>query len=154
MSYWGIAHSVISSNVYNAWLLDLIRPEVVKVLRKNKNCIRINRSSTPQILTIRRIIERERAKYLKSTLLFVDISKSFDFIHSRKIDQMLLIYDFLRWWHRLLLNCHWSLNRRYIRTKRILICPNYVRWTSVDLIEENDFFILCGKILKLVNSFL
>ena len=38
-------------------LLNRIRPEVDKILRKNQNDFRTNRSTTGQILTVRRIIE-------------------------------------------------------------------------------------------------
>ena len=53
---------------------------------------RRNRSTASQILTIRRILEGVRAKNLQVTLLFVDFTKAFDFIHRGKMEQILLAY--------------------------------------------------------------
>ena len=41
---------------------------------------------------IHQIIEGVRAKNLQTTLLFVDFSKAFDFIHRGKMEQILLAY--------------------------------------------------------------
>ena len=54
--------------------------------------IRKNRSTTSQILTIRRILEGVRAKNILATLLFVDFTKAFDSIHRGKMEQILLAY--------------------------------------------------------------
>ena len=51
-----------------------------------------NRSTTSQILTIRRILEGVRAKNLQATLIFVDFTKAFDSIHRGKMEQILLAY--------------------------------------------------------------
>ena len=51
-----------------------------------------NRSTTSQILTIRRILEGVRAKNLQATLLFVDFTKAFDSIHRGEMEQILLAY--------------------------------------------------------------
>ena len=53
---------------------------------------RRNRSTTSQILTIRRILEGVRAKNLQATLIFVDFTKAFDSIHRGKMEQILLAY--------------------------------------------------------------
>ena len=53
---------------------------------------RRNRSTTSQILTIRRIHEGVRAKNLQATLIFVDFTKAFDSIHRGKMEQILLAY--------------------------------------------------------------
>ena len=60
--------------------------------RKNQNGFRRNRSTTSQILTIRRILEGVRAKNLQVTLLFVDFTKAFDSIHRGKMEQILQAY--------------------------------------------------------------
>ena len=52
----------------------------------------MNRSTTSQILTIRRIIEGVQAKNLPATLLFVDFTKAFDSIHRGKMEQILIAY--------------------------------------------------------------
>ena len=44
-------------------------------------------------MTINRILEGVRAKNLEATILFVDFSKAFDFIHRKKMEQILLAYD-------------------------------------------------------------
>ena len=48
---------------------------------------------TPQILTIRRILEGVRAKNLQVTIPFVDFTKAFDSIHRGKMEQILLSYS-------------------------------------------------------------
>ena len=92
-NYRGITLTVITAKFYNALLLNHIRPEVKKVLRKNQNGFRRNRSTTSLIVTIRRIIEQVRAKNFVATILFVDFFKAFDSIHRGKIEQILLEYD-------------------------------------------------------------
>ena len=81
----------IATKIYNALLRNRIEPQI-DILRKNQNSIRRNRSTTSQILTIRRILEGVRAKNLQATLLFVDFTKAFDSIHKGKMEQILLAY--------------------------------------------------------------
>ena len=50
------------------------------------------RSTTLQILTISRILEGVRTKNVQVTLLFVDFTKAFDFLHRGKMEQILLAY--------------------------------------------------------------
>ena len=69
-----------------------IEPKIDNVLRKNQNGFRRNRSTTTQILNIRRILEGVRAKNLQVTLLFVDFTKAFDSIHIGKMEQILQAY--------------------------------------------------------------
>ena len=78
--------------IYNALLRNRIKPKIDNILRKNQNGFRRNRSTTSQILTIRRILEGVRAKKLQATSLFVDFTKAFDSIHRGKIEQILLAY--------------------------------------------------------------
>ena len=73
-------------------LLNRIRPEVDKILRKNQNGFRTNRSTTGQILTVRRIIEGANEKNLTATLLFIDFSKTFDSIHRGNMAEILKAY--------------------------------------------------------------
>ena len=56
-------------------LLNRIQPEVEKVLRRNQNGFRKNRSTVGQILTVRRIIEGVKANNLEAVILFVDSLK-------------------------------------------------------------------------------
>ena len=43
-------------------------------------------------MTIRRILDGARAKYIQATLLFVDFTKAFDSIHRGKMEQNILAY--------------------------------------------------------------
>ena len=76
-NYRGITLTAISAKIYNLLLLNRIRPEVDSILRKNQNGFRSNRSTSGQILTIRRILEGVHAKTLPATLLFIDFSKAY-----------------------------------------------------------------------------
>ena len=91
-NYRGITLTSIAAKVYNALLRNCIEHKIDNILRKNQNGIRRNRSTTSQILTIRRILEGVRAKNLQATLLFVDFTKAFDSIHRVKMEQILLAY--------------------------------------------------------------
>ena len=91
-NYRGITLTAISAKIYNLLLLNRIRPEVDPILRKNQNGFRSNRSTSGQILTIRRILEGVHAKNLPATLLFIDFSKAFDSIHRGRMNDILLAY--------------------------------------------------------------
>ena len=91
-NYRGITLTSIAAKIYNAMLLNRIRPQIDPILRKNQNGFRTNRSTTGQILTIRRIIEGVKEKNLPAVLLFIDFSKAFDSIHRKKMEEILLAY--------------------------------------------------------------
>ena len=91
-NYRGITLTSIAAKIYKALLRNCMEPKIDNILRKNQNGFRRNRLTTSQILTIRRILEGVRAKNLKVTLLFVDITKAFDSIHRGKMEQILLAY--------------------------------------------------------------
>ena len=63
-NYRGIMLTAISAKIYNLLLLNRIRREVDPILRKNQNGFLSNRSTSGQILTIRRILEGVHAKNL------------------------------------------------------------------------------------------
>ena len=86
----------IVGKVYNALLLNHVKPEIEKILRKNQNGFWRNQSTTLQILMNHRIIEGVWAKNLKATLLFMDFSKAFDSIHRGKMEQIFLAYGLLQ----------------------------------------------------------
>ena len=92
VGYRGITLTSIAAKIYNALLRNRIEPKIDNILRKNQNGFRRNRSTTSQILTIRRILEGVRAKNLQATLIFVDFTKAFDSIHRGKMEQILLAY--------------------------------------------------------------
>ena len=91
-NYRGITLTSIAAKIYNVRLRNRIEPKIDNILWKNQNGFRRNRSTTSQILTIRRILEGVRAKNLQATLLFVDFTKAFDSIHRGKMEQILLAY--------------------------------------------------------------
>ena len=85
-NYRGITLTSIAAKIYNALLRNRIEPKIDNILRKNQNGFRRNRSTTSQILTIRRILEGVRAKNLRATLIFVDFTKALDSIHRGKME--------------------------------------------------------------------
>ena len=91
-NYRGITLTSIAAKIYNALLRNRIVPQIDKILNKNQNGFRRNRSMTSQMLTIRRIRKGVRAKNLQATLLFVDFTKAFDSIHRGKMEHILLAY--------------------------------------------------------------
>ena len=91
-NYRGITLTAIAAKIYNLLLLNRIQPELEKILRRNQNGFRKNRSTVGQILTVRRIIEGVKSKNLTATLLFVDFSKAFDSIHRGQMQKILLAY--------------------------------------------------------------
>ena len=91
-NYRGITLTSIAAKIYNALRRNRIEPKIVNILRKNQNGFRKNRSTTAQILTIRRILEGIRAKNLQATILFVNFTKAFDSIHRGKMEQILQAY--------------------------------------------------------------
>ena len=89
-NFRGIALTDITAKVYNALLLNLIRPEVEKTLEKNWNGFQRNRFT---ISRIHRIIEKVRAKNLEAILPFADFSLAFNSIHRGQMEQILLAYN-------------------------------------------------------------
>ena len=165
-NYRGITLTAIAAKVYNALLLNRIRPEVEKILRKNQNGFRRNRSTTSQILTVRRIVEGVRAKNLEATLLFVDFSKAFDSIHRGKMEQILLAYGLPKETVAAVMMLYKD-TRALVRSPDgdtdyfdivagvlqgdtlapflFIICLDYVLRTSLDLIKEKGFTLKKGK---------
>ena len=158
--YRGITLTSIAAKIYNALLRNRIEPKIDNILRKNQNGFRRNRSTTSQILTIRRILEGVRAKNLQATLIFVDFTKAFDSIHRGKMEQILLAYGIPK-------ETVAAITILYGNTKvkvrspdgdteyfdivagvlqgdtlalyLFIICLDYVLRTSIDKIKENGF---------------
>ena len=159
-NYRGITLTSIAAKIYNALLRNRIEPKIDNILRKNQNGFRRNRSTTSQILTIRRILEGVRAKNLQATLIFVDFTKAFDSIHRGKMEQILLAYGIPK-------ETVAAITILYRNTKvkvrspdgdteyfdivagvlqgdtlapyLFIICLDYVLRTSIDKIKENGF---------------
>ena len=75
-NYRGIKLTFIAAKIYNALLRNRIERKIDNILKKNQNGFRRNRSTTSQILTIRRILEGVRAKRLQAAILFVNFTKA------------------------------------------------------------------------------
>ena len=91
-NYRCITLAFIAAKMYNTQLRNRIEPKIDNIVRKIQNRFRRNRSTTTQILTIRRILKDVRVKNLQVTILFVDFTKAFDSIHRGKMEQILLAY--------------------------------------------------------------
>ena len=158
-NYRGIILTSIMAKIYNALLLNRIEPETEKILWKNQNVIRRNRSKTSQILSISRILERVRAKNLEATLLFVDFSKAFDSI-DWEMKQMLQPYGLpketvtaiMMLYKNTKVKVHSPngvtdffdivagiLQGDTLALYLFIICLDYVLRTPIDLIKENGF---------------
>ena len=92
--FWWYLWSLSQSKAVFCYLLSYnrIEPKIEKILWKNWNGFWRNRSMTSPILTICQILEGVCAKNLEATLLFVNFSMLFDFIHRGKMGQILLAY--------------------------------------------------------------
>ena len=159
-NYRGITLTSIAAKIYNALLRNRIEPKIDNILRKNQNGFRRNRSTTSQILTIRKILGGVRTKNLQATLIFVDFTKAFDSIHRGKMEQILLVYGIPK-------ETVAAIKILYRNTKvkvrspdgdteyfdivagvlqgdtlapyLFIICLDYVLRTSIDKIRENGF---------------
>ena len=137
-----------------------IEPKIDYILRKNQNGFRRNRSTTSQILTIRRILEGVRAKNLQATLIFVDFTKAFDSIHRGEMEQILLAYGIPKEKVAAITILYRStkvkvrspdgdteyfdivagvLQGDTLAPYLFIICLDYVLRTSIDKIRENGF---------------
>ena len=130
-NYWGITLTFMAAKIYNALLRNRIEPKIDKILRKNQNGFRRNRSTTSQILTIRKILEGVRAKNLQATILFVDFTKAFDSIHRGTMEQILFAY---------------GLPKETVAAIMILYRNTKVKVCSPD--RETDFFDIVSGVLQ------
>ena len=159
-NYRGITLTSIAAKIYNVLLRNRIEPKIDNILRKNQNGFRRNRSTTSQILTIRRIFEGVRAKNLQATILFIDFTKAFDSIHRGKMEQILLAYGVPKETVAAITILYRNtkvkerspdgdieyfdivagvLQRDTLAPYLFIICLDYVLRTSIDKIKENGF---------------
>ena len=159
-NYRSITLTSIVAKIYNAQRRNRIEPKIDNILRKNQNGFRKNRSTTSQILTIRRIIEGIRAKNLLVTLLFVDFTKAFDSIHRGKMEQIFLAYGIPKETVAAIMILFWNtkvkvrspdedteyfdtvagvLQGDTLASYLFIICLEYVLRTSIDKIKEKGF---------------
>ena len=91
-NYRGISLSSIVAKTYNRMILNRIRPELDKRLRINQNGFRTGRTTTSQILALRRIIEGVKEYNIPAVITFIDFCKAFDTIHRGKMLRILKAY--------------------------------------------------------------
>ena len=91
-NYRGISLTSLVSKTYNFMTLNRIRPHLDCHLRKNQNGFRSVRTTTSQILALRRLIEGVKDKNLEAILIFIDFKKAFDTIHRGKMLAILKYY--------------------------------------------------------------
>ena len=157
-SLW-ILSTLSSFIIYNALLRNRIEPKIDNILKKNQNGFRKNRSTTSQILTIRRILEGVRTKTLQVTILFVDFTKAFDTIHRGKMEQILLAYGLPKETIAAITIHYKTPKWKYVHRMEteyfdivagvlqvdtlapylFIICLDYVLRTSIDKTKENGF---------------
>ena len=159
-NYRGITLTSIAAKFFNALLRNHIEPKIDNILRKNQKGFRRKRSTTSQILTIRRILEGVRAKNLQATLLFVDFTKAFDSIHRGKMEQILLAYGLPKETVAAIMILYRNTKEKVrspdgdteyfdivagvlqgdtLAPYLVIICLDYVLRTSIDKIRENGF---------------
>ena len=94
-NYRGISLSQTAAKIYNRRLLNRIRPEVEKILRSNQNGFRPLRSTSSQILALRRLIEEIRNHQKEAAIIFIDFRKTFDSIDRPTMFKILHAYGIL-----------------------------------------------------------
>ena len=92
-NYRGISLTQVAAKVYNRLILNRIRPEIDKILRFNQNGFRPSRSTSSQIMALRRIIEEMKNHNLEAVITFIDFRKAFDSINRSKMFKILLAYS-------------------------------------------------------------
>ena len=164
-NYRGVTLSTLAAKVYNVLLLNFIQPEVEKMFKKNQNGFWRNQSTILQIQTISRIIEGVHAKSWDNVIVrrfFLGI-----WFHTKRKDEANIIniwsppqrncYSYVMIYKNLKAVVHLPngdieffdimvrLTKRYINTISVLIYPDYVLWTSIDLIKRKRFYIKKNK---------
>ena len=91
-NYRGIALTSLVSKLINRMILNRIRPEIDPLLRGNQSGFRPGRSTTSQVLALRRIMEGVRWKNLPAVMVFVDFCKAFDSISHKCMFEILKAY--------------------------------------------------------------
>ena len=91
-NYRGISLAPVAAKIFNKLLLNRIYPHVDPLLRPNQNGFRRGRSTLPQILALRRIIEECKIGKESAAIVFVDFSKAFDSINREALFHILSLY--------------------------------------------------------------
>ena len=91
-NYRGISLTTLVAKTYNRMIINIIRPHLDCHLRKNQNGFRNGRTTTIQILVLRRLIEGVKDMNLEAILIFIDFKKAFDTILRGKMLAILKAY--------------------------------------------------------------
>ena len=74
-NYRGISLTCILAKMFNRMMLNRLRPAIDPLLRNNQNGFREGRSTTSQILALRRLIEEVKLNNLSAVITFIDLKK-------------------------------------------------------------------------------
>ena len=91
-NYRGISLAPVAAKLYNRLILNRIRPALEPYMRPNQNGFRPKRTTTAQVLALRRIIEEVRKNSLPSVMVFIDFKKAFDTINRQQMIKILAAY--------------------------------------------------------------
>jgi exonuclease III len=91
-NYRGISLTPVAAKIYNKLLMNRIYPFIDPLLRHNQNGFRRGRSTLPQILSIRRLLEECQIGNRTAAMVFVDFSKAFDSINREAMFHILHLY--------------------------------------------------------------
>ena len=151
-NYRAITLTSIATKTYNVLLRNSIEPKIENIIRKNQNGSWRNKSTTSQILTIRRILEGVSVKNLEATILFIDFAKAFDSIHRGKMEQILLAWSLPQKTVAAIMMLYKNRKVKYASQMEtqtagdlqrdsylFIICLDYVLRTSIDKIKDNGF---------------
>ena len=85
-NYRSITFTSTAAKIYNGLLRNSIEPKIEKILRKNQNGFRRNRSTTSQILITHRILEGVRVKKTRSNTIIRRLLLGI-WLHTQRVDR-------------------------------------------------------------------
>ena len=91
-NYRGISLTQVAAKLYNRLILNRIRPEIDDKLRFNQNGFRPSRSTSSQVLALRRLVEEVNNHKVEAVLTFIDFKKAFDSVNRKTMFKILLAY--------------------------------------------------------------
>eukprot|EP00794_Sanderia_malayensis_P005809 gene5809-6507_t len=130
-NYRGISLSSLVAKLINKMILNRIQSKLDTHLRPNQNGFHPGRSTSSQILALRRIIERVKSRNKKAIIVYVDFKKAFDSIDRRKMLEILKAYAVPT-------NLRKAIARFYENTKARVITPD----------DETEFFYVKKSLLQ------
>ena len=92
LNYRGITVTYIASKVYNSLLLNRISKHLELILRRSTYDFLMGRSAVPQILVLRRIIEKIKIANRQTSVVSADFSKAFYSVNRDAMLHILHLY--------------------------------------------------------------